>query len=197
MSPLIAEYVRLWKEALVSDAEFCAKLDLLSSQNVGVTDAAREEARAWISLDWIVRECAPAWLDLATVIGARTLSTMQELSSESVAQTSRDIDAVLAMLLTVTPPPGIVATDRDTAVAMRCATVSSKMVGWHLSSAAGLRNAQMGTAWHTARDAAQLILSRATWIASRRATPEEFRKALPGISSSVLTLIDKLLETNA
>lgn len=63
-SPVISAFLRNWNDAM--DDEDRQILAPLIPRLVGTAASPEvEEARAWLATDWLVRECAPAWLRLA------------------------------------------------------------------------------------------------------------------------------------
>lgn len=64
VSPVIAAFMRQWNDDL--DDEGRQMLKPYLPRVVGTNDGHDEE-RAWMVTDWLVRVCAPAWLELAGV----------------------------------------------------------------------------------------------------------------------------------
>lgn len=63
-SPVIAALLRSWNDSMGDDDR--QMLMPLVPRLVGTASTpAVEETRAWMATDWLVRECAPAWLRLA------------------------------------------------------------------------------------------------------------------------------------
>ena len=64
-SPVLSRFLMSWNDAL--DDEGRQKLKPFLSRVIGTRDDGHDEERAWMCTDWLVRECAPAWLELAGV----------------------------------------------------------------------------------------------------------------------------------
>ena len=82
VSPVIAEFMRSWNDGLPD-----AQRHILKSWIPKVlhtrTSQADEETRAWLATDWLVRECAPAWLDLVGLTERATeLRNLPALTSQ-------------------------------------------------------------------------------------------------------------------
>ena len=65
VSPVLGAFLRQWNDALDADGRQALKAYL--PRVIGTAGDGKDEQRAWIATDWLVRECAPAWLELAGV----------------------------------------------------------------------------------------------------------------------------------
>ncbi len=64
VSPILGAFLRAWNDAL--DAETRQRLKPYAERVIGTAgDKAADGRRAWLATDWLVRVCAPAFLDLA------------------------------------------------------------------------------------------------------------------------------------
>ena len=86
VSPVIAEFCRSWNDAM--DDEDRQMLRPLIPLLIGTaSDEATELRRSWMCLDWLCRECAPAWLDAAGLTArAGDLRALAQIESEERAQ---------------------------------------------------------------------------------------------------------------
>src|SRR5690349_5848590 len=86
VSPVIAAFMRNWNDSLNDDERQMLKPYVLKSINT-VGTKADEEKRAWMATDWLVRECAPAFLRLAGLtVHAEALEKLAALDSISRAK---------------------------------------------------------------------------------------------------------------
>src|SRR5687767_459910 len=64
--PVIAAFLRSWNDSISDDAARTALLAQFIPKVVGTRSTPEVEVRrAWMAIDWMVREYTPAWLDLA------------------------------------------------------------------------------------------------------------------------------------
>jgi len=82
VSPVIAAFLRSWNDSLDDNTRQELKPYALKSLNT-VGTYAQEEQRAWMAIDWLVRECAPAFLRVAGLTEhAETLESLVALTGE-------------------------------------------------------------------------------------------------------------------
>src|SRR5262245_2190574 len=60
--PVLAAFGRSWNDAL--DVETRQRLKDYIPQMIGTAGDGNEDRRAWMCVDWLTRECAPAFFDL-------------------------------------------------------------------------------------------------------------------------------------
>src|ERR1700727_2443264 len=65
VSPVVGQFLRSWDDAL--DDEGRQKLKPYLARAISTSSDGRDEERAWLLTDWLVRVCAPAWLEPAGV----------------------------------------------------------------------------------------------------------------------------------
>jgi hypothetical protein len=65
-SRVLGAFLRAWNDAL--DDKGRQKLKPYLLRSIGTAGDGHDEARAWLCGDWLVRVCAPAWLELAGVV---------------------------------------------------------------------------------------------------------------------------------
>jgi hypothetical protein len=89
VSPIIASLVRSWNDSL-NDADRNSLLKPLVPKLINtVGGKTLEDRRAWMIVDWLARECAPAWLRLAKLnIEADALASCAELNSADRAESA-------------------------------------------------------------------------------------------------------------
>jgi hypothetical protein len=90
VSPIIASFLRTWNDALPDDESRTRLLAPLVTKVIGTaTGAAHEERRAWMLIDWLIREFTPTWLRLATLdpqaIDIETLPEIKDATSLATA----------------------------------------------------------------------------------------------------------------
>src|SRR5919108_537346 len=92
-SPVLGAFLRAWNDGL--DDETRQRLKPYVPRLVGTAgDAAVEERRAWMATDWLVRVCAPAFLDLARLTEeAESYRQLPEIVDGDVA---RDAQATIS-----------------------------------------------------------------------------------------------------
>ncbi len=65
VSPVLGTFLRSWNDALDDGGR--QKLKPFLPRAISTASDGRDEERAWLCTDWLVRVCAPAWLELAGV----------------------------------------------------------------------------------------------------------------------------------
>jgi len=65
LSPVLGAFLRNWNDSLGEDGR--QKLKPFLPRTIGTAEDGHDEERAWLVTDWLVRVCAPAWLELAGV----------------------------------------------------------------------------------------------------------------------------------
>ena len=93
VSPVLGQFLRQWNDAL--DDAGRQKLKPYLSRTIGTAYDGRDEERAWLCTDWLVRVCAPAWLELAGVKeSAAALRALPPILSTAAAKEAQPtIDA--------------------------------------------------------------------------------------------------------
>ena len=83
VSPVIGAFLRRWNDDL--DDTVRQRLLAYAPRILGTaTSESDETRRSWLSVDWLVREYAPAWLDLAGFgKHATTMRALPELAEEA------------------------------------------------------------------------------------------------------------------
>jgi hypothetical protein len=63
VSPVLGAFLRNWNDSV--DDEFRQRLKPYAARVLNTAGDGLDERRAWMATDWLIRVCAPAWLDLA------------------------------------------------------------------------------------------------------------------------------------
>ncbi len=143
--PVIGAFVRSWNDALPDDAARNRILRPILPDLVGTRiDKATEERRAWMAVDWLTRECVPAWLWLRSdlIQHAETLRSLDPVESAESARGAKS--------------------------ALNAARAAARAAAWDEASAAASAEASAAArdaAWAGARDAASAAASAAAWAA--------------------------------
>jgi len=142
--PAIARFVRRWNDDLPDDESRERLLRPVLPRLVGTAgDAALAERRSWIAADWLVREHAPAWLDLTPALAGHA-DVLRALPPVADRETAR-------------------AAERAAERATDAARAAAREAAW-----AAVRAAASAAAWAAARAAAR----EAAWAAVRAAASE-------------------------
>ena len=173
-SPVVSAFLGTWNDALSDvDRDRLLPAEVWVPRLVGSRgDAAAEERRAYLALDWLIRVYTPAWLDLVPSLAehAAALRTLPEVVDLTTARVAGDI--VLAAS----------AAARAAASAAACA-------------AAG--DAASAAAWAAAGDAASAAAwaaaSAAARAAARAAAGGAIRPTVETLQQSALVLLDRML----
>ncbi|MGH2711374.1 MAG: hypothetical protein ACRDH9_09255 [Actinomycetota bacterium] len=89
-SPVIGAFLRSWNDGLPTDQDR-AMLKPYIPKVVGTnTGPADDEKRAFLAIDWLIRECTPAWLRLAGLMDkAEKLGQLAEILDYTSASSAR------------------------------------------------------------------------------------------------------------
>lgn len=88
LSPVLGAFIRTWNDDL--DDEGRQKLKSFLPRVIGTAGDGRDEARAWLATDWLVRVHTPAWLELAGVTeSAAALRALPPFASPRVARANQ------------------------------------------------------------------------------------------------------------
>ena len=84
VSPVLADFCRSWNDNL--DDANRQKLKPYLARLIGTAgDAKADELRAWMAMDWLTRECGPAFMDLTPALTeyAAELRAMPEITDKA------------------------------------------------------------------------------------------------------------------
>jgi hypothetical protein len=81
--PVIAAFLRSWNDGMPTDDDRDRLLKPLLPLVIGTADPAKVDTRAFLAIDWVVRQFAPTWLDLvpALKVHAEALRKQAEITS--------------------------------------------------------------------------------------------------------------------
>jgi hypothetical protein len=167
-SPILGAFVRSLNDKW--DDATRQRLVPFLPRMVGTAADEKDETRSYMALDWLIREYAPAWLDLAGLAAeAAELRSLRRIVDQVAA---RDAGPVVLG----TKEKAVAAWDaaRDVRDAARAAT-------WAAAWAA---------AWDAALDAAR---DAATWTAAEDAAWDALRPTVEALQTSGLDLLDRMI----
>lgn len=201
VSPVLKSFCIAFNDALPHDRR--QRLRPYLTRCIGTAGDGLDDQRAWMATDWLVRECAPAWLDLAGLHDhAQNLRSLGAvLSSETARSAGTAIAAARKDAAAARVAARVVARDatRDAARAFHAARAAA----WNAARDATWVAAR-GAAWAAARDATADATRAAAWDAARAATPyagayEAAQKVLAptsdGLVDAAFGLLDRMLPT--
>jgi hypothetical protein len=203
VSPVLKSFCIAFNDAL-PDGER-QRLRPYLTRCIGTAGDGRDEERAWMATDWLVRECCPAWLDLAGLHAhaqnLRSLGTV--LSAETCKQAQPALDAArtdaartAAAWAAARAAARDAARDAAWAAAWDAARDAARNAAWAAAWAAA-RDA----AWAAARDAARAAAWAAAWDAARNAAwdalsyEQEYDKAHKAATKVVKPTSDLLVDS--
>ena len=184
--PVIGAFMRSWNDNLPDDESRTRLLLPLIPKIINTVGSVKKESqRSWMALDWLARECAPAWLDAAGLgEHAAALRALAPIVGKESAKDSED--------------PLMEA--RKAAIATRVAAVDA--VGGYALEAARVAALKYGssTAWSAAGNAfsvADLVYSCSySWNAIRASvTAADARKLAPTVETlqaSAVHLVERM-----
>jgi hypothetical protein len=163
-SPVIAQFMRSWNDALPDVGRTRLLVPLLPDVIGTRTTYADDETRAWMATDWLVRVNTPAWLDLTPSLEAHAaaLRALPPIMSSAVARNSQSV----------------ITAARDAARAAARAAAGDAArdaagdVAWDAArdaASAAARDAAGAVAWDAAWVAARAVARAAAWAAARDA----------------------------
>jgi hypothetical protein len=211
VSPMLGAFGRSWNDAL--DNATRQKLRPYLARMIGTAGDGRDEERAWLCTDWLVRVCAPAFMELTPALreSAAVLRGLSPvLSAESVRGVSteimraRDESAAAwdAARDAAWDAAGDVARDAARAAAWAAAGAAAGAAAWAAAGAAARDaawDAAGDVAWDAAGAAAGAAAWAAAWAAARDAAGAAARDALAPtvkeLQASAFDLLDRMLPT--
>jgi len=174
-SPVLGAFLRTWNDSLPDEDR--QMLKPLIPRLVGTKASARvEEKRAWMAIDWLARECAPAFLRLAGLTEhAETLEGLAALTTAKRAEKARpQLDAAWDAAWDA-------AGDAAWAAAWAAAGAAAAA-----AAAAAARDAAGAAARDAAGDAAR--------AAARAAAGAALEPTVKQVQKSALLLVDRMIE---
>ena len=206
-SPVIAEFMRSWNDALPDD-ERDALLRPLIPHLIGTrADDATEHRRALMAADWLVRVNTPAWLRLAGLTAqADALTSLPEITDMTQVPSIRptieaarlDADAARAAARAAARDAARAAVWAAVwaaawAAAGAAAWAAARDAVWDAARAAAWAAAR-AAAWAAARDAARAAAEDAAWAAARGAARDALKSTRQQLQQSALGLVERMIE---
>lgn len=196
--PVIANFLRLWNDALPDDGTRTRLLVPLIPRIIGSSSTEEVELRrSYLALDWLGRVVVPAWLDLARLSeSADRLRGLPEISDrESVAALNDALcvasAAALDAVLDAADAAANAARDAACNAAWDAACNAARGAACNAARAAAL-DTVLDAAWSAACYAARAVALDAGRDAARAAALQHTVEAL---QQSALELIDRMLLT--
>ena len=225
VSPVLGAFLRNWNDSV--DDDFRQKLKPYIQRVIDTANDGKDEVRAWMATDWLVRVCAPAWLDLAKLTEhAMALRTADEInSSESAIKAQPSINAARAAARDAARDTSVDASgDAGGNAAWVAAWDAARVAAWDAARVAAgnaARNATGAAAWDAARDAARdasrdafvdasvesarnaawaaarAAARVAAWDAARVAAGNALKPTVELLQDSALALLDRMIRGEA
>ncbi len=172
-SPVLGAFLRSWNDTLDGDTR--QELKRYIQRLVGSKGTAeQEDARAWMALDWLVRDYTPVWLRLAGLTTqADTLTGLSEFRK------GMDVPSI---------HPTINAVRKDAAAAWAAARAAAGA-----AARAAARAAAGAAAWAAARAAAGDAAWAAAWDAAWDAAGDALQPAVIECQESAHRLVERML----
>lgn len=179
-SQVITAFLIRWNDSLRSDEERDRLLKPLIPLIVGTRTTRRDETtRAWMAVDWLVREQAPAWLRLADLAEhARELENLAALTGPDQATIAR---------------PTINEARKASAAAWDAAGGAAGAVAWDAARDAA-RDAAGDVAGAVAGAAAWDVAWAAAWTAARDAARDALEPTVQLLQTSAVLLVQRMCE---
>jgi hypothetical protein len=192
VSPVLAAFLRNWNDAL--DDETRQRLIGYVPRIKDTADDGYDAQRAWMCLDWLTRECAPAFLELtpATLsIHATTLRTLPVIDSHA------SLDLARPMLTAARA----VAWDAAWSAAWAAAWSAAWAAAWAAAGDAAAGAAAEGAAawdaaWAAAGAAAagDAAAGAAAWDAAWAAADRTLKPVVIALQASAFRLLDRMCD---
>jgi hypothetical protein len=221
-SPVITSFLVYWNDAMDDVDRQMLKPYIV--RLVGTRTGKRhEEQRAWMLTDWLVRECAPAWLRLAGLAGqAELLESLAPLTSAASARKAQLVldaarkDSAAAAAAEWAAAGGLpqvfaardavwasaAAAARDAVWASAAAAAADSAWAAAGDSGASAWAAAGDSAWASARAAAEAAVWAAAgdsgasvWASARAAAA--VAPTARGLQQSALLLLDRMIAVSA
>jgi hypothetical protein len=167
VSPVIGAFLRNWNDNLPTDADRERLLKPLIPKIMNTrADAATEERRSYLALDWMIRTFLPAWLRLAKLNDR----------ADAVAGLAPIVDMVTATAAAPVVRAANEAASKARAAARDAAGAAARAAARDAAGAAAV-DAARDAAWAAALAAARAAARDAAWAAARAAARDAARDA--------------------
>ena len=182
-STVISAFLRNWNDSLSDEDR--QMLKPLIPKLVGTrTTKADEKKRAWLATDWLVRECAPAFLRCAGLTEhAEALEKLAALTTAKRAEKAQPA---------ITAAWG--ATVGATGDAARAAARAAAGDAARAAARAAAGDAARDAAGDAARDAARDAAGDVAWAAAWAAAEEVLEPTVKTLQESALLLLDRMIK---
>ena len=193
--PVLAAFVRSWNDGMRSDAERDRLLKWVPRLVGTRADADTERRRAEMALDWLVHECAPAWLDLAGLAehaaGLRAMSGIDQPK----------LDAASAAAGAAARAAAENAAENAVWAAAENAVRAAASVAARAAAGAAVRAAAENAVWAAAGAAARAAAENAVWAAASAAASAAARDAAREPTAALLqdsaeVLLSRMIKTS-
>ena len=118
-SPLLGAFLRSWNDALDQDTR--QRLKPYADLIIGTAGNGKDEARAWMCVDWLARTQLPMWLDLAGL--SEHAAAVRALCVIGSTDTARSGQATIAAARAAARAAG------DAGIAARAAGAAARAAG--------------------------------------------------------------------
>jgi hypothetical protein len=200
-SPVIGAFLRSWNDTL--DDEARQQLKPYISRLIGTKGTkAQEDKRAWMALDWLVRDYTPRWLRLAKLdFQAELLASLPEFEKGmDVPSIKPTIEAVRKDAYAAWDA----AWDAARAAAWDAAWAAAGAAAWDAARAAARAaawdaagDAAGDAAWDAAGDAAGAAAGAAAWTAAWTAARAALRPTVTECQASAHQLLERMIAVTA
>jgi len=177
VSPVLGAFVRALNDAL--DDEQRQALKPCIPRMIGTAGDGHDEERAWMAVDWLVRVCTPAWLDLAGLKdSAEALRSLPPITEATVNEGERTVEAARERAAAAGDAAGTAARATAWTAAWDAAGDATWTAAWTAAwvaagdaarVAALARDAIRVATRVAARDAARAAVWAAAWVAALEA----------------------------
>jgi hypothetical protein len=195
VSPVLGSFGRSWNDAL--DNETRQKLRPYLARMIGTAGDGRDEERAWLCTDWLVRVCAPAFMELTPAL-RESAAVLRQLSPVLSAESARRVSTEIMRARDESYAAGAAARDAawDAAwdAAGAAARDAARDAAWDAAGAAA-RDAARAAARDAARDAAWDAARAAAWAAAWGAARDALAPTVRELQASAFDLLDRMLPT--
>ena len=186
VSHVIGAFLRNWNDNLLNDADRDRLLKPLIPKIINTrADAATEERRSYLALDWMIRTYLPAWLRLAKLNDdADKLAALAPIIDMSTATAA-------APVVRASANKAAAARDATWAAARDAAGDAAGDATWAAAGDAAwaaARDAAWAATWAAARDAAWA----ATWAAAGDAAGDALKATRDELQLSAVDLVERM-----
>jgi hypothetical protein len=195
--PVIRAFVVRWNDTLPDNESRNRLIRPLVPRIVGTRSTQDVETRrAYLATDWLVRVCAPAWLDITLALRthAEALRALPEICDPASAEFgAQAIRAAASEAAAAGDAAWDAAGDAAGAAARAAARAAAGAAAWDAAGdAAGY--AAWDAARAAARDAAGAAARDAAWAAARDAAWDALRPTVERLQESAQRLLTAMIE---